>query len=119
MSSLLIILLVLIPLLWNVLTVIYLTLNARKKKLTPLKFTSVFVPGLSITITMVLFIAISTSKGIGALEFGFVMLVFLINLLVGFPLVYLLSRFLFKTFFVKWSPEANETEKNKSQGIHR
>lgn len=106
MPNILSILLALIlPLIWNVFLVIYLGHHASEGKLSPLKFTSTFVLGFSTTVSMILFIVISSANGIRLREVGFVAFVFLINFIISFPVVYYLSRFFLKNFFTKWSSE--------------
>lgn len=109
-SILKILLALIIPLLWNVLTVIYLGYQARKGKLSPLKFTTVFILGFSATVSIILFVVITFANGIGLRETGFVVFVFLINFIIGFPVVYFLSKFFLKKFFIKWSSEINVTK---------
>ena len=96
-----------IPFLWNIITMIYLAQQARKGRLSPLKFTIVFVLGFSITVSTVLITVIALANGVGLPETGFVALVFLMNLLIGFPVVYFLSKFVIEKYFPNWSSETN------------
>lgn len=91
-----------IPLLWNVLTVSYGLFAARQGKLTPLRFALVFALGFSLTIALTLFIVIAYYQGINRPQIGFVFLVFAINLFVAFPASYLFSRSLIVKHFPDW-----------------
>jgi cytochrome c biogenesis protein CcdA len=96
-----------LPLLWNFLTVIYLTQNARKGRLSPLKFALAFSLGLSITISTILIVTITVTNGmIRIRDIGFVVLVFFLNFLIGFTMVYYLSKYLLEKYFVKWSSQS-------------
>jgi hypothetical protein len=108
MPKLLIILLsYILALLWNILTVFYFVRKARKGMLSPLRFSLVLISGFSITMSTILFIGIA-ANGIDLRKLGFVLFVFLFNFMVGFPVVYLFSRFLMVKYFSKWSSQIRE-----------
>lgn len=110
MSTSIILLTLILPLLWNILTVTYLTHQARGGRLSPLKFTLAFILGFSITVSAILLIVITKANGVSLNGTGFVLFVFVLNFIIGFPTVYLLSRFLMKTKFAKWSSQINVTK---------
>ena len=89
-----ILLLIIIPVVWNLLTVYYLHHQHQKGKETPLKFAVFFSIGYSLTISAILLIAIFVTQGITPGSLYLVLFVFLLNLLIGFPIAY----FLFKRF---------------------
>jgi hypothetical protein len=105
MSTLLIILLAsILALLWNILTVFYLAQKARNGMLSPLRFSLVFILGFSFSVSTILFIGVA-ANGIELRKIGFVLFVFMLNFLVGFPVVHFLSRFLMGKHFSKWSSQ--------------
>lgn len=108
MPTLIIILLAsILALIWNILTVFYLARKARNGMLSPLRFSLVFILGFSITVSTILFIGVA-ANGIDLRKIGFVLLVFMLHCLVGFPVVYFLSRFLIGKYFSKWSSQTKE-----------
>lgn len=104
MPMLFIVLLALIlPLFWNILTVFYLARKARNGTLSPIIFSFVFILGFSLTVSTILYIVMAAANGIGLRKMGFVSLVFLLNFFVGFPVVYFFSKLLMGKYFSKWS----------------
>jgi hypothetical protein len=103
-----IVLLLILPLLWNILTVIYLYRKARKGILTPLRFTFVFVLGYSIVISTMLYFLIASSHGIYISNISFVLLVFSIHFFIGFPVVYFLTKHLIIKIISNWSSQINK-----------
>jgi hypothetical protein len=103
-----IVLLLILPLLWNILTVIYLGRKARKGILSPLRFAFVSTLGLSIVISTMLYFLIASSSGIDISNIGFVLLVFSIHFFIGFPVVYFLTKYLIIKIFPKWSSQINK-----------
>lgn len=97
-----------LPLLWNTLTAFHLARKARNGKLSPLRFSLGFILGFSITVSTILFIVITAAKGVDPRNIIFVLFVFMLNFLIGFPVVYFLSRFLMGKYFSKWSAQINE-----------
>lgn len=90
------------PLVWNIITVIYIVYLARQKRLSPIKFSLGFILGFSITVSAILLVAISYANGITLQGAAFILLIFLLNSVIGFPVVYYLSRYLFKKPKFKW-----------------
>ena len=70
-----ILLAMILPLLWNILTVFYLARKARNGMLSPLRFSLAFVLGFSITVSTILFIVIAAANGIDLRKMGFVFFV--------------------------------------------
>jgi len=92
----------------DVLTVIYLTWKAHNGRLTPLSFSLVLSLGFSFVVSSILLITMGAESGNDLRKTGFVILVFLVNFLVGFPVAYFLSKFLLRKSFSKWSSQINE-----------
>jgi hypothetical protein len=90
-------------LLGNSFRVAYLTRAARKGELSPMKFTSVAVLGYSSIISAILLFLLGRVDGVSLQELGFVSLVFALHILIGFPTGFLLSKFLMRKYFPKWS----------------
>ncbi len=103
-----IVLLLIFPLLWNILTVVYLYRKARKGILTPFRFAFVFTLGFSIVISTMVYFLIASSSGIDISNIGFVLLVFSINFFIGFPVVYFLTKYLIIKIFPNWSSQINK-----------
>jgi hypothetical protein len=104
-------LILILPLLWNILTVIYLVRKARKGILSPLRFSLVFTLGLGIVISAMLLVVTVSAYGIDIRNIGFVLLVFSIHFFIGFPVIYFLAKSLMGKFFPNWSTQikkANE-----------
>lgn len=106
-------LVLIVPLLWNFMTVFYFIKQARKGELSPIKFSTVFSLGFSITISVIIFVALSFTKGISRNTIGFTLFVFLFNFVIGLPVVYYLSRTLLTKQFSKWSSQIIQTRINK------
>ena len=106
---------IVLPLLWNTLLVLFIAQQVRKKSLTPLKFAIVFTLGFGLTVSTILFIALAVTKGIGLFEIGFVLFVFCLNTLIGFPVAYYFSKFILDKFLDRWysflSKQNNKTRK--------
>jgi hypothetical protein len=96
-------------LLWNTLTVFFLTRAARKGKLSPQKFTIALVLGFSFIVSFILFFVLTVVDRVSLPGIGFVLLILFINVLISFPAVYFSSKFLLGRFFAKW------TSQNKDQ----
>jgi hypothetical protein len=103
-----IVLLLIIPLLWNILSVFYLYRKARKGILSPLRFAFGFALGLSIVISTMLFFLIVNTIGIDIRNIGLVLLVFLMHFFIGFPVVYFLTKYLIIKIFPNWSSQINK-----------
>jgi len=106
-----IIILVLIPLLWNILTVSYLSFLARKGKLSPTRFSLVLILGFSVTVSAILFIVITRANGVNLQITGRVLIVFLVNFVIGFPIVYLVTKIWLNKVFIKWSSQLKATRR--------
>lgn len=102
-----ILIVVFLLLLWNTLTVFFLTQAARKGKLSPLKFTIALVLGFSVIVSLILFFVLTVVDRVSLQGIGFVLLIFFLNVLIGFPAVYFLSKFLLGRFFSKWTSKIN------------
>ena len=100
-----ILLLIIIPVCWILITIYYLHHQHQKGKDTPLKFAVSYSIGYSLTISAILLIAIFVTQGIAPGSFCFILFVFLLNLGIGFPIAY----FIFKRFK---APIGNAMEKN-------
>ncbi len=103
-----ILLALILPLLWNILTVFYLARKARNGTLSALRFSLSFTLGFSITVSTILFIVITADNGIDLRKIEFVFFVFLVNILFGFPTIFFLSRVLMGKYFTKWSSQLND-----------
>jgi hypothetical protein len=102
-------LILILPILWNVLTVFYLFQRARKGILSPLRFSLVSNLGLSIVISTMLLLVIASVYEIDIRNIGFVILVFSIHFFIGFPVIYLLAKYLMEKFFPNWSAQIKKT----------
>lgn len=96
-NNVIIVLGILLPLIWNVSIVFYLVYGIRKRKITALKFSIVFVLSLGFTISMILLVVTTTTYGFSLTVLGIVLLVLGIHAIVALPIVYYLS----KTFLIK------------------
>ena len=96
--------------LWNIITVSFLTVQARKGILTPMKFSITFVLGFSFTISAILFIVISIAEGIGSRGIGFSLFIFIIIALVSFPIIYFVSKIFLSKIFPLWSSKTHHHE---------
>jgi hypothetical protein len=92
---------IVLPLTWNIATVLFLVRKDQKQQMTPVLFTSVFVFGFSFTLSMILFIAITVTRGIDIKGIGFVGIVFVLTIVVSYPVVYYLSSRLLKIRYTK------------------
>lgn len=92
-----------LPLLWNVLTVFFLVRRARKGTLSPLIFSLVSTLGLGILISTMLYLVTASDHKIDRKQIEFVLLVFSIHFFIGFPVIYLLAKYLMEKFFPNWS----------------
>lgn len=108
-----ILLILIIPLLWNIVTVFYLVRKARKGLLSPLRFSLVCTLGLSIVISTMLFFVIAKSYGIDSKKVGFVLFVFSIHFVIGFPVVFVLAKYMMKKAFSKWSSKIYRANERK------
>ena len=70
-----------------------------------MKFALVTILGFSLIVSSILFAVIISAKGMSLYNIGFVLFVFLFTLIIGFPAVYLFSRFVMKKYFTKWSAQ--------------
>jgi|WetSurMetagenome_2_1015567.scaffolds.fasta_scaffold758408_1 hypothetical protein len=92
-----------LPLIWNILTVLYLLQRARKGILSPLRFSLMLTLGLSITVSTMLMIVLGVAYGISSRNVGFALLVFSIHIFFGFPVAYFTAKFLMRKYFSNWS----------------
>jgi len=103
-TNMIIVLGILLPLVWNISMVLYLIYEIRKRKLTPLRFSVVFVLSLGITVSMILLVAATAEYGFSLPVFGIILLVFGIHAVVTLPIVYYLSKsFLMKKLLELYS----------------
>ena len=107
-TLIIIVMAIILPLFWDILTILYLSNAARNGMLTPLRFSIVFMLGFGFTISVILFIVITISNGFNLKNIGFVIFVFFLNLLIGFPATYFFSKILFWKKFTKWSSKLDE-----------
>jgi hypothetical protein len=91
-NNMIIVLGILLPLIWNVSIVSYLIYGIRKRTLTALKFSVVFVLSLGLTISMILLVAATAKDGFSLTLLGIVLLVLGIHAVVVLPIVYYLSK---------------------------
>ena len=91
-NNMIIVLGILLPLVWNVSVVSYLIYEIRKRKLTALKFSVVFVLSLGLTVSIILLVAAIAKDGFSLTLFGMILLVLGIHAVVALPIVYYLSK---------------------------
>lgn len=94
---------------WKSLTLIYLIRKAHAGMLTPLRFTVAFTLGFSITVSAILIIIFAVD-GITLNKFGFVIFMFALNFIIGFPVVFYLSRYVMRKYFSEWGSQLNEVK---------
>jgi hypothetical protein len=104
---------IMLPLLWNLITAIYLTIQARQGRLSPFKLALTFSLGFSFMVSATIFLLISTTEGITSRGIGFLVIVFFFLFLIGFPTTYFSSRILLRKIFPRWSSLTSQIQNPK------
>ena len=87
--------------------------KARNGMLSPLRFSLAFILGFSITVSIILCIVLTAANGIDLRKIEFVIFVFVVNILIGFPIVNIFSRYFMGKFFSKWSSQLKKEQKGR------
>ena len=76
--------------------------KARNGMLSPLRFSLAFILGFSLTVSSIIFTVLASTSGIDLRKLEFVIFVFVVNILIGLPIVCIFSRYLMGKFFPQW-----------------